>query len=178
MHRLRIGGVRPASIDPQIAAVHPAQFLQLLDERCALRPSFRIALRPAHQHADLPHPLGLLRARRERPRSRAAEQRDELAPLQVIELHSVPSQGRIAGYRIRNDQSGGAPLCVNYLTLRTLCRWQPRTRGEIDSARWNMQMHQIRYFLALCEERSFTRAAKRCGVSQPSLTNAIFGFRK
>jgi len=26
-----------------------------------------------------------------------------------------------------------------------------------------MQMHQIRYFLALCEERSFTRAAKRCG---------------
>jgi len=36
-----------------------------------------------------------------------------------------------------------------------------------------MQMQQIRYFLALCEEHSFTRAAKRCGVSQPSLTNAI-----
>jgi molybdenum-dependent DNA-binding transcriptional regulator ModE len=36
-----------------------------------------------------------------------------------------------------------------------------------------MEMHQIRYFLALCEEQSFTRAAKRCGVSQPSLTNAI-----
>jgi LysR family transcriptional regulator, hydrogen peroxide-inducible genes activator len=34
-------------------------------------------------------------------------------------------------------------------------------------------MHQIRYFLALCEELSFTRAAKRSGVSQPSLTNAI-----
>jgi DNA-binding transcriptional LysR family regulator len=39
-----------------------------------------------------------------------------------------------------------------------------------------MQMHQIRYFLALCEERSFTRAAKRCGISQPSLTNAIIGL--
>ncbi len=37
----------------------------------------------------------------------------------------------------------------------------------------NMQIHQIRYFLALCEERSFTRAARRSGVSQPSLTNAI-----
>jgi len=37
----------------------------------------------------------------------------------------------------------------------------------------NMQMHQIRYFLALCEELSFTRAARRSGVSQPSLTNAI-----
>jgi LysR family transcriptional regulator, hydrogen peroxide-inducible genes activator len=36
-----------------------------------------------------------------------------------------------------------------------------------------MQMHQIRYFLALCEERSFTLAARRSGVSQPSLTNAI-----
>jgi DNA-binding transcriptional LysR family regulator len=36
-----------------------------------------------------------------------------------------------------------------------------------------MQMHQIRYFLALYEERSFTRAAGRSGVSQPSLTNAI-----
>lgn len=36
-----------------------------------------------------------------------------------------------------------------------------------------MEMHQIRYFLALCEELNFTRAAKRCGVAQPSLTNAI-----
>ena len=36
-----------------------------------------------------------------------------------------------------------------------------------------MEMHQIRYFLALCEEQSFTGAAKRCGVSQPSLTDAI-----
>lgn len=36
-----------------------------------------------------------------------------------------------------------------------------------------MQMHQIRYFLALSEECSFTRAANRSGVSQPSLTNAI-----
>ena len=36
-----------------------------------------------------------------------------------------------------------------------------------------MEMHQVRYFLALCEERNFTRAAKRCGVAQPSLTRAI-----
>jgi hypothetical protein len=36
-----------------------------------------------------------------------------------------------------------------------------------------MQMSQVRYFLALCEEQNFTRAAKRCGVSQPSLTNGI-----
>jgi DNA-binding transcriptional LysR family regulator len=36
-----------------------------------------------------------------------------------------------------------------------------------------MEMHQIRYFLALCSEKNFTRAAQRCAVSQPSLTNAI-----
>jgi LysR family transcriptional regulator, hydrogen peroxide-inducible genes activator len=36
-----------------------------------------------------------------------------------------------------------------------------------------MQMYQIRYFLALCDEGSFARAAKRSGVSQPSVSNAI-----
>lgn len=36
-----------------------------------------------------------------------------------------------------------------------------------------MEMHQVRYFLALCETKNFTRAAERCNVSQPSLTRAI-----
>lgn len=36
-----------------------------------------------------------------------------------------------------------------------------------------MEMHQVRYFLALCEELNFARAAGRCGVSQPSLTRAM-----
>ena len=34
-------------------------------------------------------------------------------------------------------------------------------------------MHQVRYFLALCAEQNFTRAARRCGVKQPSLTRAV-----
>jgi len=41
-----------------------------------------------------------------------------------------------------------------------------------------MQMHQVRYFLALCEELNFTRAARRCGVSQPSLTTAISALER
>src|SRR5262249_54475960 len=36
-----------------------------------------------------------------------------------------------------------------------------------------MQMQQVGYFLTLCEELNFPRAARRCGVSQPSLTTAI-----
>ena len=36
-----------------------------------------------------------------------------------------------------------------------------------------MEMHQARYFVALCETLNFTRAAEKCNVTQPSLTRAI-----
>ncbi len=36
-----------------------------------------------------------------------------------------------------------------------------------------MEMQQVIYFRALCEELNFTRAAHRCNVSQPSLTRSI-----
>jgi DNA-binding transcriptional LysR family regulator len=36
-----------------------------------------------------------------------------------------------------------------------------------------MEMHQARYFLAMCDSLSFTRAAEQCHVSQPALTLAI-----
>ncbi len=36
-----------------------------------------------------------------------------------------------------------------------------------------MEMQQIRYFLAVCDKASFTRAARASYVSQPSLTQAI-----
>ena len=36
-----------------------------------------------------------------------------------------------------------------------------------------MEMHQIRYFLAVCDKRNFTQAAQSAYVSQPSLTQAI-----
>lgn len=36
-----------------------------------------------------------------------------------------------------------------------------------------MEMHQVRYFVALCETLNFTRAAERCNVTQPSLTRAV-----
>ena|SRR5262245_13095879 len=36
-----------------------------------------------------------------------------------------------------------------------------------------MELAQIRYFFAVSETRHFTRAARQCGVSQPSLSNAI-----
>jgi len=75
--------------------------------------------KPDHRHCRL------LRPRRNGPRSRrAAEQRDELAPFQLIELHSVPaSQGRIAGYRIDHSQSADILNLVN--------RWSAPLRRDI-----------------------------------------------
>ena len=39
-----------------------------------------------------------------------------------------------------------------------------------------MEMHQIRYFLAVCDTLNFTRAAEQCHVSQPALTRAVKGL--
>ena len=36
-----------------------------------------------------------------------------------------------------------------------------------------MEMHQVRYFLAVAEDLNFTRAAERCNVAQPSLSRAV-----
>jgi DNA-binding transcriptional LysR family regulator len=36
-----------------------------------------------------------------------------------------------------------------------------------------MDIHHIRYFLAVCDELNFTRAAERCNVTQPALSRAI-----
>lgn len=36
-----------------------------------------------------------------------------------------------------------------------------------------MEMHQVRYFLVVCEHLNFTQAARGCHVAQPSLTRAI-----
>ena len=36
-----------------------------------------------------------------------------------------------------------------------------------------MELRQIRYFLKICEQGSFSRAADQCGVTQPALTMAM-----
>src|SRR5262249_34032494 len=78
-----------------------------------------------------PSSAALLRPRREWPRSRAAEQRDERATLQLTELHLVPtSPGQIARYRIGEDQSGG-----NGTILQPVSRWRGRPMSEVGQER-------------------------------------------
>src|SRR5262249_7133359 len=77
----------PAILDPQVAALAPAQLLQRLLERRELGTA---GAATAREHADPPYAPWLLRARHERPRRRAAEQRDDLAPPD----HSITSSAR------------------------------------------------------------------------------------
>ena len=60
------------------------------------RNAARRACRLIHEHPDTAHALGLLRARRQRPRCcGASKQREELAPFQLIELHSAPASAAL-----------------------------------------------------------------------------------
>src|SRR5262249_41887569 len=64
----------------------PSRALESIPKPCGAELTFRIILGVEHQHADAAHAVALLPPRRERPRDRAAEQRDELAP-----PHSITS---------------------------------------------------------------------------------------
>src|SRR5215472_11134988 len=95
----------PAGIDLHIAAIGPAQLLQALPERRDAGFCLRITHGEWYEHADAPHPLGLLRARRERPRGRAADERDELAP-----FHSITSSASASSVGGRSSPSALAVL--------------------------------------------------------------------
>src|SRR5215831_3050908 len=91
-------------------------------ERCDAGLSFWIVGSEVHENANAPHPLGRrLRSERERPwGSRAAERRDELAPFQLSELHSSPSQST------PGSMPDAASVCERcrpcaYATMKLLC---------------------------------------------------------
>src|SRR6516164_9643477 len=75
-----------------IAVAAQTEFLQGLRERYDARLTFRLVSAVVHQHADAAHSAGLLRARRERHRSRCtAYDCNELAPLHSITSSAVES---------------------------------------------------------------------------------------
>src|SRR5262249_16624593 len=85
-------GIAPtkACLDLDVAALCPSQFLKSLLKRCHSGLSFPI-VRHCHQQPDPPHPLRLLRARRERPRCPAANHRHELAPVHSLTSSAMAS---------------------------------------------------------------------------------------
>src|SRR5439155_17483629 len=97
-------------IELDVVALGPTEFVEPLSEsRKVGLPDF-IVLGKAHDHADAPQPLALLRARRQRPcRSRTADKRDELAP-----SHSITSSARS-----RKDSGTFNPIALAVLRLTT-----------------------------------------------------------
>ena len=87
-----------------------------------LRPSVQPSCcRAARNDSDAPHPLALLRARRERPRGcRAAEQRDEVAA-----LHSITSSASAS-----NLSGISTPSALAVLTLITSWNLVGSTTGR------------------------------------------------
>src|SRR6516162_4064519 len=71
----------PPFINLHAAAWNEAELLKSVAERSHLSLRFGIIIKIRNEHADPWNALVLLRARHHRPRSRAADQRDELAPL-------------------------------------------------------------------------------------------------
>src|SRR5262249_35024769 len=79
----------PTVLDAHVTTDGPTQLLQLLRQRGDAGRCFQIVGGQGHEHADAPHPLGLLRACRERPSCCRAPERDEPAP-----VHSITSSAR------------------------------------------------------------------------------------
>jgi hypothetical protein len=69
-----------AMFDVNIAILYPSERLKSLPKRSDAGLHLGIMLGKCVQKHDPPHSLRLLRVRRERPRGRAADQRDEIAP--------------------------------------------------------------------------------------------------
>src|SRR5262249_49224521 len=69
----------PPKVRPHVTAIGPTQARKRLSERGNETLSQGIVLVARHEQADPPHAVVLLRACRERPSCRAAEERDELS---------------------------------------------------------------------------------------------------
>src|SRR5262249_9733362 len=135
-----IASFRPAVLDRDGTTLDPAEFVQSLHKS-----SNPLAHGPSGTHAqeaDGPH-LALLRVRVDRPcGGRAAEKCDELATSQLIELHSVPSQGpdcRISNCRgsVRRCRSGTQQRKAEYSS-------EPRPRSpSLRRVHWSKEASRL-----------------------------------
>ena len=103
------------------ASLRPSQPIEFPPERRELRLHIRIVLGEAREHADAPHALALLRARRERPcRRAAAEKGNELPSPHGI----VPGEPR----GMRKYYQTSPQKCVTKVT-----QFLPRVNGRTST---------------------------------------------
>src|SRR5690349_10956827 len=111
----------------------------------------------AHQYAHAPHPLRLLRARRERPRGcRAAEKRDELAP----PIKKTRSRGTIAkrvGLAKRPKPAKGLPFSSSRVgRQRPVRNSLDHLVGAQQDRCWNLRTYHLRQPFKLPSSRYTT----------------------
>ena len=90
----------PADVGADVVTFVPAELLQGLHQRGDAGLPFRRVRTKIHQHADPPRRGWLLRARRKRPRRRAADNRDELPP-----SHASPRKDHAGWQSSRGEHS-------------------------------------------------------------------------
>src|SRR5258708_38472763 len=98
-----------------------------------------IGASPAGTHADAPHPLVLLRARRQRPRRRAAEQRDEMPS-----FHSITSSARAIGASLSRElglATRAAATMLIFLYLGSAVTSAPIQSGSVNF--WSASVSSI-----------------------------------
>src|SRR5262249_27429386 len=84
----------PALLNADRPALAPAAFLQALRERSTAGLFFWVVGGQGHEYANPPFAISLLRARRERPSSGSAAERDQqLPPSDGVCHHTPPARG-------------------------------------------------------------------------------------
>jgi hypothetical protein len=138
--RIRSG---KAMLNVDATALHPTKAGKPLSKFRKLAIPLLVVLGGFLQHADPPHAHArLLRTRCQRPRRRAADQRDKIAPLQSIKLHLLlqPTRGQhIALARIK---SGALLHCGNSIRLMSATDQNLRLpQRNIDSRLTSVSRH-------------------------------------
>ena len=111
----------PTNVHPQVAAIGPTQLRKPLREPGEPTLSHRIVFIARHQHADPPHAVALLRPRRERPRRRAADRRDEIPSSHGVASYSITSVARSSVAVGTSMPSAFAVLRLSTISMRVDC---------------------------------------------------------